>query len=32
MWNGEQTLVPLMHVSGRSLPLRKISNPQEKLI
>jgi putative proteasome-type protease len=32
MWNGEQTQVPLMQVSGRSLPLRKISNPQEKLI
>jgi putative proteasome-type protease len=32
MWNGEQTQVPLMRVSGRSLPMRKISNPQEKLI
>jgi putative proteasome-type protease len=32
MWNGEQTLVPLMQTSGRSLPLKKISTPQEKLI
>ena len=32
MWNGEQTDVPLMTQSGRSLPLRKISTPQEKLI
>jgi putative proteasome-type protease len=32
MWNGEQTLVPLMQPSGRSLPLKKISTPQEKLI
>ncbi|MBP6008175.1 MAG: proteasome-type protease [Rhodoferax sp.] len=32
MWNGEQTQVPLMHSSGRNQPLRKISNPKEKLI
>ena len=32
MWNGEQTAVPLMLPSSRSQPLKKISNPQEKLI
>ena len=32
MWNGEATDVPLMQNAGRSLPLKKISNPQEKLI
>jgi putative proteasome-type protease len=32
MWNGEQTQVPLMQTAGRSLPLKKISTPQEKLI
>ena len=32
MWNGEQTAVPLMLLSSRSQPLKKISNPQEKLI
>jgi putative proteasome-type protease len=32
MWNGEQTNVPLMTQSGRSLPLKKISTPDEKLI
>jgi len=32
MWNGEQTEVPLMMHSSRSLPLKKISTPDEKLI
>ena len=32
MWNGGATEVPLLVPSGRSLPLRKISNPDEKLI
>jgi putative proteasome-type protease len=32
MWNGGQTNVPLLVASARSLPLRKISTPQEKLI
>ena len=32
MWNGEQTQVPLMMQSQRSLPLRKIATPEEKLI
>ena len=32
MWNGEHTTVPLMQPSGRSLPLKKISSPHEKLI
>ena len=32
MWNGEVTEVPLLVQSGRSLPLKKISTPQEKLI
>lgn len=32
MWNGEQTAVPLMQPASRSLALKKISSPQEKLI
>lgn len=32
MWNGEATAVPLLEQSSRSLPLKKISTPQEKLI
>ena len=32
MWNGEQTTVPLMLQSTRSLTLKKISTPEEKLI
>jgi putative proteasome-type protease len=32
MWHGEQTNVPLMVQSGRSLPVKKITTPQEKLI
>jgi putative proteasome-type protease len=32
MWHGEQTQVPLMKQSARSLPLKKISTPDEKLI
>jgi putative proteasome-type protease len=32
MWHGEQTQVPLMKPSARSLPLKKISTPDEKLI
>ena len=32
MWNGEQTPVPLMTQSGRNVALRKISNPDERLI
>ena len=32
MWKGEATEVPLLAQSGRSLPLKKISTPQEKLI
>ena len=32
MWRGEMTDVPLMQQSTRSLPLRKISTPEEKLI
>jgi putative proteasome-type protease len=32
MWTGGATEVPLLVPSGRSLPLRKISNPDEKLI
>jgi len=32
MWNGEATDVPLMQTAGRSLPLKKITTPQEKLI
>jgi putative proteasome-type protease len=32
LWNGGQTDVPLLVNAVRSLPLRKISTPQEKLI
>jgi putative proteasome-type protease len=32
LWNGGQTDVPLLVNAARSLPLRKISTPQEKLI
>jgi putative proteasome-type protease len=32
MWDGGQTNVPLLVGSLRSLPLRKITTPQEKLI
>jgi putative proteasome-type protease len=32
MWHGEITNVPLMQQSTRSLPLKKISTPEEKLI
>jgi putative proteasome-type protease len=32
MWDGGQTNVPLMVPSNRSLPLKKITTPQEKLI
>jgi putative proteasome-type protease len=32
VWNGSATNVPLMIGSTRSLPLKKISTPQEKLI
>jgi putative proteasome-type protease len=32
MWHGEQTYIPLMQQSARSLPVRKISSPDEKLI
>ena len=32
MWDGGQTSVPLLVGSLRSLPLRKITTPQEKLI
>jgi putative proteasome-type protease len=32
MWHGEQTDVPLMMQSQRSMPLKKISTPEEKLI
>ena len=32
MWNGGHTKVPLMTPANRVKPLRKISNPQEKLI
>ncbi|QTN28238.1 proteasome-type protease [Rhodoferax sp. AJA081-3] len=32
MWDGGQTMVPLLVGSARSAPLRKISTPQEKLI
>jgi putative proteasome-type protease len=31
-WDGSPTEVPLMCHSARSLPLKKISNDQEKLI
>ena len=32
MWNGEQTTVPLMTPSLRSMPLKKIRTPDERLI
>jgi len=32
MWTGGATTIPLMVNSGRSLPLRKIASPHEKLI
>jgi putative proteasome-type protease len=32
MWNGEQTNIPLMTQSLRSLPLKKIRTPDERLI
>jgi putative proteasome-type protease len=32
MWHGETTTIPLMKQSVRSLPLKKISTPQERLI
>jgi putative proteasome-type protease len=32
MWNGGQTEIPLRVATVRSLPLKKISNPNEKLI
>ncbi len=32
MWNGEKTTIPLLVHSERSLPLKKISTPEEKLI
>ncbi|MES2584908.1 MAG: proteasome-type protease [Pseudomonadota bacterium] len=32
MWDGGQTMVPLLVGSARSAPLRKITTPQEKLI
>ena len=32
LWNGGQTDVPLLVNAARSLPLKKISTPQEKLI
>jgi putative proteasome-type protease len=32
MWDGGSTTVPLMVPSARSLPLRKITTPDEKLI
>ena len=32
MWNGGQTAVPLLVPSQRSLPLKKITTPDEKLI
>ena len=32
LWNGGQTDVPLLVTAARSLPLKKISTPQEKLI
>jgi putative proteasome-type protease len=31
-WNGGQTEVPLLVPSARSLPLKKITTPDEKLI
>jgi putative proteasome-type protease len=32
LWNGGQTTIPLLVGSARSLPLKKITTPQEKLI
>ena len=32
MWNGEQTTIPLMTQSLRSMPLKKIRTPDERLI
>jgi putative proteasome-type protease len=32
MWNGGQTDIPLVVAPNRSKPLKKISNPNEKLI
>ena len=32
MWNGGQTEIPLRFATTRNLPLKKISNPNEKLI
>jgi putative proteasome-type protease len=32
MWNGGKTEIPLRVATARSLPLKKISNPNEKLI
>jgi putative proteasome-type protease len=32
MWNGEQTNIPLMTQSTRSMPLKKIRTPDERLI
>ena len=32
LWNGGQTDIPLLVASARSKPLKKISNPNEKLI
>ncbi len=32
MWNGGQTEIPLRFATARNLPLKKISNPNEKLI
>ncbi len=32
MWNGGRTAVPLMVAAPRNKPLRKITNPQKKLI
>jgi putative proteasome-type protease len=32
MWNGGKTEIPLRVATSRSLPLKKISNPNEKLI
>jgi putative proteasome-type protease len=32
LWNGGQTDVPLLVNAARSLPFKKFSTPQEKLI
>jgi putative proteasome-type protease len=32
MWNGGKTEIPIRVATARSLPLKKISNPNEKLI